>query len=400
MIVVGAGPAGAALSYLLARRGLRVTLLERHTDFSREFRGEALLPGGLEVLEQMGLWEAFEDVPHVSLEGVELYLAGHRRTTVSFGPATFGKLSPRWTSQPALLEMLCAQAAHYPGYHLERGATARGLVHEGGRCVGVRVLTEAGERELRGDLVVGADGRSSMVRKRSGLVAELDPTPMDVVWCKLPLPEAASARTLRAYLGRGHLLIAVPVYDGRLQVAWIIPKGSFAEVRDRGMPACLEEMARHVSPDLAEHLRRHRNHAVEPFLLFTVSDRVREWTRPGLLLLGDAAHTMSPVGGQGINIALRDAVVAANHLVPVLEAKGSADAIDAASRRVQEERVPEVARIQALQARAPRVIFNDAWWAQTALRLLVPLAGPASRIGGSRVLGSIAFGVTRVELQV
>jgi 2-polyprenyl-6-methoxyphenol hydroxylase-like FAD-dependent oxidoreductase len=402
VIVVGAGPAGAALAYLLARRGCGVTLLERHTDFSREFRGEVLLPGGLEALEQMGLLAELAEVPHVTLDAFELFLNGKRRGRITFDPETFGRHPPQWMSQPGLLELICARAAGHQGFRLERGATGRGLVVEAGRIVGVRVLTDSGERELRGDLVVGADGRSSMVRKRAELSVEEDATPMDVVWCKLPLPDfMRSQGALRAYFGRGHILLAAPVYDGRLQVAWIIPKGSFGEVRERGMAWCLDQMARHVSEDLAEHLRRHRNDAIQPFLLWTVSDRVREWTRPGLLVLGDAAHTMSPVGAQGLNIALRDAIVAANHLVPVLEAGAAPEAIDAATRRIEEERLPEVARIQRLQARPPKVLFNDAWWARFVLSALAPLAIPQIARGRRGALvGDLFFGVTRVELRV
>jgi 2-polyprenyl-6-methoxyphenol hydroxylase-like FAD-dependent oxidoreductase len=402
VIVVGAGPAGAALAFLLARRGLAVTLVERHTDFAREFRGELLLPGGLEALEQMGLCGALEGVPHVSFEALELFVNARRRARVTLDPDVFGRLGPRWMSQPALLEMLCAQAARFPGFRLERGATARGLIDRDGRTVGVRVLDASGERELRGDLVVGADGRSSVVRRRAGLPESRDAIPMDVVWFKLPLPEyARRERVLRAYLGHGHLLIAAPVPDGRLQVAWIIRKGSFGELRERGLEEWSETLAGHVSPDLAGHLHEHRREASDPFLLWTVADRVREWARPGLLVIGDAAHTMSPVGAQGLNIALRDAVVAANHLVPALEAGALPGALDAAARAVQAEREPEVSRIQRLQAQPPRVLFNPSPWARLAVRWLAPLAAAQIRRGRAGALfGSFAFGTTEVRLRV
>jgi 2-polyprenyl-6-methoxyphenol hydroxylase-like FAD-dependent oxidoreductase len=161
-------------------------------------------------------------------------------------------------------------------------------------------------------------------------------------------------------------------------------------------------MARHVSPDLAEHLRRHARDAVEPFLLWTVSDRVLDWSAPGLLVIGDAAHTMSPVGAQGINIALRDAIVAANHLVPALAGPGTDPAaIDAACRRVQAERIPEVEAIQRIQARAPRIVLNRAWWARAALRLLPVLVGPDPLRGpGEALVRRFVFGTTAVKLAV
>lgn len=397
-VIVGAGPGGATLAYLLARRGIDVTLLERQTDFGREFRGEVLLPGGLEPFQQMGLWDELVAVPNVKLDAAELYMTGRRRMCVDLDRA-FGDLAPRWVSQPALLEMLVAQAGLHPSFDFERGSSARELLRDGERVVGVRLSTG---REIRGALVVGADGRASMVRREAGLEAPRDPVPMDVVWCKLPRPDFMRADLrLRAYLGHGHLLIAAPVYGDRLQVAWIIAKGSIGEIRRRGMPECLSRMADHVSPDLAEHLRRHRDEAVQPFLLSTVSDRVLEWTRPGLMVIGDAAHTMSPVGAQGLNVAIRDAVVAANHLVPVLSGDVTPEAVDAATRRVEGERAPEVSSIQRLQALPPRMFLRNTWWSRLTMRIVPTLLGPAVRLaGGGALLRRAARGVREVRLEV
>ena len=400
--LIGAGPAGAALAWLLARRGQAVTLVERHVDFAREFRGEVLLPGGLEALHQMGLWDEVQRVPQVVFDHVELYVDGRRRARFDLQGPGFGRFTPRWVSQPALLEMLVAQAARFPGFRLERGTVARALCERGDRIEGVRVLGPDGERELAADLVIGADGRSSAMRRRGGLRDRVDPTPMDVVWCKLPPPDPRwGARTARGYLGGGHLLIAAPVPDGRLQLGWVIRKGSFGELRARGMPACLEEMARHGSPDLAAHLRRHAGDAVEPFLLSTVLDHVERWSRPGLLLIGDAAHTMSPVGAQGLNLALRDAIVAANRLLPVLRAGAAPAALDEAARAIEAERRPEIERIQRLQGRAPQLVLARAWWARLALRLLPLLATGAARAGlPVRTAREFLFGATEVRLEV
>ncbi len=226
---------------------------------------------------------------------------------------------------------------------------------------------------------------------------------MDVVWFKVPRPDFQSADPhARLYLGHGHLLIAAPIYDAKLQVAWIIPKGSFGEIRERGLPQCIEAMARHVSPDLAKHLMEHRDRATEPFLLRVVSDRVEAWAKPGALLIGDAAHTMSPVGAQGLNIALRDAIVAANQLVPVLGGRATASDIDAAARRVQQERLREVATIQRLQAIPPRILLRDTWWSRAALRIL-PLLARANIVRGRRggaVFRRFSRGVTTVHLEV
>jgi 2-polyprenyl-6-methoxyphenol hydroxylase-like FAD-dependent oxidoreductase len=226
---------------------------------------------------------------------------------------------------------------------------------------------------------------------------------MDVVWFKVPRPDFQSADPhARFYLGQGHLLIAAPIYDAKLQVAWIIPKGSFGEIRESGLPDCIQAMARHVSPDLAQHLLEHRNRATEPFLLRVVSDRVEEWTKPGALLIGDAAHTMSPVGAQGLNIALRDAIVAANQLVPVLSGDAAGGEIDAAARRVQQERLPEVRTIQRIQAIPPQILLRDTWWSRAALRVLPALMRSdilRARSGGT-VFRRMVRGVTNVRLEV
>jgi 2-polyprenyl-6-methoxyphenol hydroxylase-like FAD-dependent oxidoreductase len=402
VIVVGAGPAGALLAYLLARRGLRVTLVERARDFAREFRGEVLMPGGLEGLDQAGLWEQVEAVPHVLLRAIEVYVNRVRRVRQELPGEIFGRHRPRWMSQPGLLEVLVAQAARFAGFRLLRGATVRALCESGGRVRGVRALADAGEVELDADLVVGADGRSSTVRRRANLPERADRTPMDVVWFKLPRPAfLAEDEHFRFYLGSGHLLLAAPVYGGHLQIGWVIAKGAYGDLRQRGIPEWIDAMSAHVSPDLAEHLRRHRGDAIQPFLLSTVSDRALAWSRPGVLVLGDAAHTMSPVGAQGINLAIRDALEAANELVPALAAGAEPAALDAACRRVEALRAPEVREIQRLQAFPPRILLATAWWARLALRLLPPLlASDVARARGGSVFRRFAFGTADVRLRV
>lgn len=403
VIVVGAGPGGAVLSLLLARAGVRVTLLERHTDFSREFRGEVLMPGGLEPFDQMGLWEQLDAVPHVSIAQSRIFVDGRFVQGVEFDDEHFGRFAPRWVSQPPLLEMLVAEAGKLPNFSLERGASVRHLLEEQGRTSGVGILTPDGERQAHADLVVGADGRASVVRQRSGASVRADPTPMDIIWLKLPLPDFESegeARSLRVYVGGGRLLIAAPTPDEKLQVAWIIRKGSFGDLRARGLPASIEDMAQHVDPPLAAHLRAHAEAASQPFLLSTVSDYVEAWAAPGRLLIGDAAHTMSPVGAQGINMAIRDAVVASRHLAPVLADKASKADIDRAAAAVQAERRHEIQAIQKLQRRVPPIVLHDRWWNRALLSLLPLLArGQIHRPRNSGVFGRFAWGVSEVRLE-
>jgi 2-polyprenyl-6-methoxyphenol hydroxylase-like FAD-dependent oxidoreductase len=402
-LVAGAGPAGAALAYLLASRGVRVTLFERQTDFAREFRGEVLLPGGLDALGQMGLDEAMRSVPSVDFRAIRIFRDGRQLFTVDIADADFGGALPRIVSQPAMLEMLVAQAARHEGFTLLRGATVRDLLRDGDRVCGLRVQLAGGEREFRGDCVIGADGRASLLRRRAGLRQAGQPQRFDIVWFKVPLPhEFAERPHVRGYIGRGHLLLAFPSYDGLLQAAWVIDKGAFGELRRLGIDAWVAEMANHVSPDLAAHLRAHVEEIHHPFLLDVICDRVERWSVPGLLVLGDAAHPMSPVGAQGINVALRDAIVAANHLVPVL-APGApaAEAFDAAAQRIERERLPEVAEIQRLQQGPPRVLFQRAWWSGIALRVLPWLLRlDVLRGRGGVVFRRFAFGVTDVKLVI
>ncbi|HJQ82785.1 MAG TPA: FAD-dependent monooxygenase [Candidatus Binatia bacterium] len=398
VVIVGAGPAGGALAYLLARRGVGVTLLERHTDFAREFRGEGLMPSGVAAFAEMGLGTALDAVPQARIAALEAFRGS--RPWFRITPAQLGAAGPRIVSQPAMLEMLAAEAARFPTFRLERGFTVRDLVRHDGRVVGVHGDGPGGAREIRADFVVGTDGRTSVVRARAGLRPERALQAFDVVWAKVPLPPFLVPGTARAYLGDRHFALAFPSYDGRLQIGWIIEKGSFGDLRRRGIESWLDEMTAHVSADLAAHLRAERAAMTQPFLLDVMSDRLERWTEPGLLLLGDAAHPMSPVGAQGVNLALRDAIVAANHLCPVLAAGATPSAVDAAAERAVAERMPEVVAIQRLQQRPPRLLFRQSRLAGVVMETLVPLlvrTGIATRVAG-RVFRRFANGVTTVRL--
>lgn len=397
VLIVGAGPAGASLAHLLAHRGIEVTLLERQRDFAREFRGEILMPSGVEVFDQMGLADALATVPSYQFQNGAFFLGGRPVFRVELddsGP------SPVAVSQPGMLEMLVAEAAKSPHFHFERGASVSQLLEEDGRVVGARARTEEGERELRADLVIGADGRGSAVRKRAGLTARDLGTPMDIVWCKLPCPD--DFRDVGFYIGGGHLLACYRTYDGSLQLGWVILKGTFGELRDRGIEQWVEEMAHHVSPELADHLRAHPDAAQHPFLLSTRADCVERWSAPGVLVIGDAAHTMSPVGGQGVNIALRDAIVAANHLVPALTSPTRGPAgLDGALRALEDERMREVRLLQRLQAQPPKILLSRSWWGEPVRRVIGALLGREAvraRAGGRANV--FINGVTEVRLHV
>jgi 2-polyprenyl-6-methoxyphenol hydroxylase-like FAD-dependent oxidoreductase len=398
VLIVGAGPGGAALGLLLASRGVETTLVERQHDFAREFRGEAMMPSGLHVLEDMGV--DLSAVPHKRPTHFRGYRNRRCFLDLSVDPEALGG-QPLTVSQPHLLEHLVERASREPGFRFVRGGTVRELTVENGRVVGVRVRTDQGEELLRAQLVVGADGRASVVRRSGGFQVRDLGAPMDIVWYKLPWPESWDEVQVRGYLGGGHLLIALPAPDGGLQVAWVILKGTYGELRSRGIEEWAREMAAHVDPEFAEYLLGHVSEISRPFLLDSVTDRVLGWARPGVLLIGDAAHTMSPVGGQGLNLALRDAVVAANQLVPVLQKGGSDADVDAAAARVEELRGPEIDPIQRLAAVPPRVVMGRRFYHTWARALVTHLVGTSF---GRRRAAPIALtffeGVTDVSLEV
>jgi 2-polyprenyl-6-methoxyphenol hydroxylase-like FAD-dependent oxidoreductase len=378
-IVVGAGPAGALLSFLLARHGLAVTLLERQTDFAREFRGEALMPSGLDALAQAGLGEQLAAIPTLTPDRVEMF-SGERELAVI--PLAGLDPAPRIVPQAPMLEMIVKEASGFRGFTIVRGATVRDLLMQNGRAVGVAADTAEGHREFRGDLVVAADGRTSIIRKQTNLHEDRILSGFDVVWFRVP-GTFLDGHTARFYAGQGHIFLMYPSPEGHLQFGWTIVKGTFREWRRMGALGWYSEIAPYISPDLRDFLGAHRDAMEHPVLLDVVCDRLIRWTAPGVLLIGDASHPMSPVGGQGINLALRDAIVAANHLAPALTRReASAADIDVAARHVQAERWQEIVQIQNMQQLAPALVLSrgllgrvllSPWFVRMMTRFFAPL---------------------------
>ena len=351
VLVVGAGPAGASTALLLARCGLDVALVERETSFERVFRGEGLMPSGIDALFEMGLRGVLESIPGRRVESWNIWIDGEEVFVIPEPVEELGERATRVVSQPTFLEKVIEEASRYPYFSFERGTRVRDLIRDaGGRVVGAELETEDGPRETRVDLVVGCDGRGSLVRTRAGLKLELLPENYDVLWFKLPAPDRLRKRCsfMITVAAQKHPAVCYTSWDGRLQYGLVMPKGGLNELRSKDW---LSESVGSAPAWLAEHVLAERDEIDGPIRLNVLVGRCRKWTTPGLLLLGDAAHPMSPVRAQGINLALRDAIVAANHLVPVLREGAEPSVLDAACQAVQAEREPEIARAQKLQIR-------------------------------------------------
>jgi 2-polyprenyl-6-methoxyphenol hydroxylase-like FAD-dependent oxidoreductase len=361
-----------ALAYLLARRGVAVTVLETHQDFARAFRGEGLQRSGIDAFRQMGLGEQFDRVPHTELRTIEIYSDGRR--VLRADAEKFGRGQARAVSQPDLLQLLANEAGTHPSFRLDFGVTVRDFLRENGRVVGIRADAIDGPREYQADLVIGADGRHAVTRKHSGFPELAVPQGYDILWFKVPYTDGYPDRsTAMVEIEENRSVLIYPAADGQLQVGFIIPKGGFAALRSHGVQEWTEEMIGRLPAYLADHLRAHREAVAGATLLNVVCGRLTEWTAPGLLLLGDAAHPMSPVGGQGINIALRDALVAANHLVPVLTAGADPVAIDSAARRVRDERWPEIVAVQKMQDKQAAPLNRPDHWINRLVFRLMPI---------------------------
>jgi 2-polyprenyl-6-methoxyphenol hydroxylase-like FAD-dependent oxidoreductase len=354
VLVVGAGPAGATTALLLARYGVDVLLVERELSFERVFRGEGLMPLGIDALLQMGLQEVLESVPYRLVLSWDIWIEGEEAFVVPEPVEELGGRAMRVVSQPALLERAIQEANRYPSFTFERGVRVHNLIRDPtDRVVGAQLETENGSREERADLVVGCDGRGSLVRTQADLELEVLPEQYDVLWYKVPAPEALreGCSIMIAVAAKQHPAICYTSWDGRLQYGLVMPKGALKEMRNKDW---VSESVGSAPAWLAEHVLVNRDLIEGPVRLNVLVGRTPEWSAPGVLLLGDAAHPMSPVRAQGINLALRDAIVAANHLIPVLRGKAGPYALDAACRAVQVERDPEIVRSQTLQHREAR----------------------------------------------
>jgi 2-polyprenyl-6-methoxyphenol hydroxylase-like FAD-dependent oxidoreductase len=344
VIIVGAGPTGATLAHLLVKRGIKVKLIEASRNFHRVFRGEGLMPSGLDALAQMGLSSILERIPHRPLDAWEFRINNRLLFRVD-EPMELGDKPCTLVSQTAFLEVLIDETKNNLNFEFLQGTPIQDLLWSDGRVAGVKL---SDDRSISADIVIGADGRTSLVRQRAKLSLEQQLHSFNILWFKLAdSPRFELENVFYAILHGGDAFALFRGSEGNLQVGWTLHE---TDQTDWKQVDWSEKLASASPSWLAEHFRTHADTIERPVLLSVIVGRCTHWSVPGLLLLGDAAHPMSPIRAQGINMALRDVLVTANHLVPLLREGAEHQAIDAVLPQIQAEREPEIVRSQKLQS--------------------------------------------------
>jgi 2-polyprenyl-6-methoxyphenol hydroxylase-like FAD-dependent oxidoreductase len=382
--IVGGGPAGMMLGFLLARAGNEVLVLEKHADFFRDFRGDTIHPSTMELLHELGLLEEFLRVPHQQLPQLKLSVEGRIINGPDFShlpvQCKFIALMPQWD----FLNFLAAHAKKFPGFHLRMKSEVTDLIFENDRVVGVRANTDDGALEVRADFVFGTDGRHSIVRERANLELQNFGVPIDVLWFRLAKP-SGSLEFLLGRIRNGQLMVTID-RDDYFQVAFVIPKGGFEKIQADGIENFRKNIVA-IAPEF--HGAVNELDDWNKIKLLTVQiNRLRQWHRAGLLCIGDAAHAMSPAGGVGINVAIQDAVATANLLAKKI-LRNECTTEDLA--RVQRRREFPVRMIQNIQIFIHRRMFGKnsgkaislSWPARKLLALFAPLL----RRVGARIVG-------------
>ena len=342
--IVGGGPAGMMLGFLLARAGIDVVVLEKHADFLRDFRGDTVHPSTLELMHELGLLDEFLKLPHQKVSRLSFQIGDERLQMIDFSHVPthcrFVALMPQWD----FLNFLASHTQRYPTFHLHLKTEAIDLITDSGVITGLRAKTPESELTISAELVVGCDGRHSRVRERAGLSVEDVGAPIDVLWFRVSRLESDGDEVF-GHMEAGQMMVMLNRGD-YWQCAYVIPKGGIEKVKQEGI-ATFRERVLALSPFLRDRIGEIRS--FDDVKLLTVAiDRLREWHRPGLLCIGDAAHAMSPVGGVGINLAIQDAVATANILAEPLHKGAVTREHLAAVQRRREFPTKVIQKIQVL----------------------------------------------------
>lgn len=377
--IVGGGPAGIFLGYLLARAGVPTTILEKHKDFLRDFRGDTIHPSTMQLMEELGLYEEFQPLIDFQADTLSVNIDGEQFLGPTFKyldtSHPFIGFVPQWD----LLNFMSSQGKRFPEFDLRTETKATDLIREGDSTVGVRWESADAEGEIRADLVVAADGRDSTIRASAHHEIHQAGIPIDVLWFRLDRPEQEDVATL-GWLKDGHMLVTIP-RRSHYQTAMVIKKGTFEKIQENGLEAFRNTIG-DVCPLLAKVAQGIQDWN-QVKLLTVQMNQLKKWHEPGLLLIGDAAHAMSPVGGVGINLAIQDAVATANELATPLREQSLTEN-HLASIQLRRERAAR--KTQSLQAIVHSMLFGHGagpgepfappWYFRAAVRLLAPKLRP------------------------
>jgi 2-polyprenyl-6-methoxyphenol hydroxylase-like FAD-dependent oxidoreductase len=369
--ITGGGPAGMMLGFLLARAGVHVVVLEKHADFFRDFRGDTIHPSTLELMFELGLIDEFLKLPHQEVETLSAQIGAEHVEMVDFRHlpthCKFIALMPQWD----FLGFLAKHAKRYSTFDLRMQAEATDLIEENGRIVGLTAKTADGELTIQADLIVGCDGRHSVVREKAGLKSDDYGAPMDALWFRVSLKDSDDRLASFGHIEAGKLMVMFDRGD-YWQCAYVIPKGGIDRLKLEGLDAFRAQVAE-MSPFLSDRVSELKSWDDVKLLSVTV-DRLKKWWRPGLICIGDAAHAMSPIGGVGVNMAVQDAVAAANQLAGPL-ARGKMT--DADLQAIEQRRTLPMRFTQGLQLAVQRQIISRVLVAHTRPKppLLVKVFG-------------------------
>ncbi|BAY63871.1 monooxygenase FAD-binding protein [Calothrix brevissima NIES-22] len=388
--IVGGGPAGAVLALLLARQGIPVMLLEAHKDFDRDFRGDTIHPSVMEIMAELGLSDRLLALPHSKIRQLRIQTAEDSAILADFSHLKTNYPYITMLPQVKFLEFITQETQKYPNFQLIMGANVQELIITDGVVAGVRYRGGGGWHEIRSKLTVGADGRHSKLRQLGGFESVETSPSMDVLWFRLPRhPEDAEGGMGR--IGKGHILVMLDRGE-EWQVAYVIPKGGYQQLRTAGLEE-LKKSVVEVVPELGNRISNLHDWSQVAFLSVE-SSRVKRWYRPGLLLIGDAAHVMSPVGGVGINYAIQDAVVAANAIAKPLKNQ-NLQLKDLA--KVQNQRELPTRIIQAFQTIIQKQIFTRILTSDQTFQPPAFLRLPILRDFPARLIG---LGLFPVHVQI